>query len=87
MTKELMDEQMKRYVSQSIVLVLLLAIGGMTTAATPNLRAFFASDFTDTAYQQKTFEKGYSPSSLFVSLTPASLVRRRTSSSRQVPGS
>jgi len=36
---------------------LLLAIGGMTTAATPNLKAFFASDFTDTGYQQKTFEK------------------------------
>ncbi len=35
----------------------LLAAGAIALAATPNLRAFFASDFTDQGYQQKTFEK------------------------------
>lgn len=40
-----------------ITALALVAIAGGAMAATPNLRAFFASDFTDAAYQQKTFEK------------------------------
>ncbi len=40
-----------------ITALTIAAIGGGAMAAKPNLRAFFASDFTDAAYQQKTFEK------------------------------